>query len=382
MAMATAIAFITVSSAVRLKINLDHLRQLDFHFGGRHMDVYSVDFVSTGIQLWWSRPLTSAHGVPMGEARPSWSTDLTRPSLSVDQNQEPASPATVVFRGTRSLCHEFGLMLEARGIDNEVHESEGTWVLHVPSQQRHRAHDEIARYSAERSVPRATPRVIDPQPGAVLGAIIYVIILLLTAYCAGIGLFGVDWLSSGDLSAAATAEWWRAVTALTLHLDQEHLLGNVLFGVVAGIAAGRLLGPGVAWASVLGAATLANYAEALIAPVTHRAVGASTAVFAALGLLAGMAWRQRLSLRERLWYRWAPLIAGVSLLTLLGAGSAHVDVLGHALGFAFGLGVGWIYSHAGVPEKGGRRLQIVTGVGAVLLVGAAWFLALSHPGSP
>jgi membrane associated rhomboid family serine protease len=249
----------------------------------------------------------------------------------------------------------------------------------VPSQLLHRAYEEIARYSAERNVPRSLPRVIDPQPGAGLGALVYVIILLLTAYCAGIGLFGADWLSAGDLNAEAAGQWWRVVTALTLHLDQEHLLGNVLFGVVAGIAAGRLLGPGVAWASVLGAAALANYVEALIAPITHRAVGASTAVFAALGLLAGMAWRQRLSLRERLWYRWAPLIAGVCLLTLLGAGSAHVDVLGHALGFIFGLSVGWIYVRAGIPGKRGRRLQIVTGVSAVLLVGVAWFLAISHP---
>jgi len=93
--------------------------------------------------------------------------------------------------------------------------------------------------------------------------------------------------------------------------------------VIAGIAAARLLGDGVAWASILAQRRLANYTEILIAPVTHRAV-ALPAVFAALGLLTGMAWRQRLTLRERLWYRWAPLIAGICLLTLLGAGNAHV----------------------------------------------------------
>jgi membrane associated rhomboid family serine protease len=101
-------------------------------------------------------------------------------------------------------------------------------------------------------------------------------------------------------------------------------------------------------------------------------------VFAALGLLAGLAWRQRLTLRERRWYRWAPLIAGVCLLTLLGAGNAHVDVLGHALGFLFGVGVGWIYARTGVPRNRGKRLQIAAGAGAAVLVCAAWFLALSH----
>jgi membrane associated rhomboid family serine protease len=66
------------------------------------------------------------------------------------------------------------------------------------------------------------------------------------------------------------------------------------------------------------------------------------------------------------------------LLTLLGAGNAHVDVLGHALGFLFGVGVGWIYARAGVPRNRGSRLQIAMGAGAAALVCAAWLLALSH----
>jgi rhomboid protease GluP len=302
---------------------------------------------------------------------------LTLPSSDIDRNADPA-PAGVVFRGPGPLCREYSLVLEARGIDHELRESEGSWVLSVPSSLIHRAYDEISRYSAERSVPRSTPILTEPFPGAALGAIGYVLILLLTAYCAGIGLFGADWLSLGALDAAAGREWWRALTALTLHLDQEHLMGNLLFGALAGVAAGRLLGPGLAWASILGAGALANYAEILIAPAAHRAVGASTAVFAALGLLAGLAWRQRLTLRERRWHASAPLIAGLCLLTLLGAGNEHVDVLGHALGFLFGVGVGWLYARGGMPGNRSKRLQIAAGAGAALLVCGAWLLALRH----
>jgi rhomboid protease GluP len=289
---------------------------------------------------------------------------------------EPAPAFAVVFRGSRSLCREYSLVLEARGIEHETAEDESSWMLRVPVEMRHRAYEELGRYSIERGVRRSVPEVVPPHPGAAIGVVLYVLILLLTAYCAGSATFGVDWLSLGSLDAGARGEWWRAVTALTLHLDQEHLLGNVLFGAVAGVAASRLLGPGVAWASILGAAALANYAEILITPITHRAVGASTAVFAALGMLSGMAWRQRLTLRERLWYRWAPLIAGICLLTLLGAGSAHVDVLGHALGFLFGLGVGWILVRSGVPGNRGPRTQVIAGLGAVSLVCAAWVCAI------
>ncbi len=300
---------------------------------------------------------------------------MTLPSSDIDRNAEPVPPA-VVFRGSKQLCREFSLVLEARGIEHEVREGGDHWLLTVSPASVHRAYDEISRYSQERSVPRSAPAPSAPFPGAALGAVGYALILLATAYCAGIGLFGADWLSLGALDVGAAREWWRAVTALTLHLDQEHLMGNLLFGAVAGIAAGRLLGPGVAWASILGAGVLANYVEVLIAPANHRAVGASTAVFAALGLLAGLAWRQRLTLRERRWYAAAPLIAGICLLTLLGAGNAHVDVLGHALGFLFGVGIGWIYARADIPRNRGRRLQVATGAGAALVVCAAWLLAL------
>ncbi len=99
-------------------------------------------------------------------------------------------------------------------------------------------------------------------------------------------------------------------------------------------------------------------------------------MFAALGLIAGLAWRQQLSLRERRWNVLAPLIAGICLLTLLGTGTEHVDVLGHGLGFIFGVGFGRLYARAGIPRDRGRRLQIAAGAGALMLLIAAWTLAL------
>ncbi len=306
-----------------------------------------------------------------------------------ERSAEPPPASKGVFRGSRSLCHEFSLMLEAKAIDHELLPSGDAWELTVMPGSLERAQDEIKRYAAERSMPRPKPVLAEPFSGAALGAVGYAVILLATAYCAGIHLFGADWLSLGALDAGSMRQWWRAVTALTLHLDQEHLLGNLLFGVAAGAAAGRLLGPGVAWASILGAAVLANCVEIWVAPAEHLAVGASTAVFAALGLLAGLAWRQRLSSSERRWYRWAPLIAGICLLTFLGSGPSpgrdsgtpaalHVDVLGHALGFICGAGVGWLYARLDLPRDRTRRLQIAAGAGAVLIICAAWLLALGH----
>ena len=84
--------------------------------------------------------------------------------------QEPALGSAVVFRGSKSLCHEFSLVLEAKDIEHETQESESSWVLSVPSAGLSRAHDEITRYVAERNVPRSVPDAVKLRPNATIGA--------------------------------------------------------------------------------------------------------------------------------------------------------------------------------------------------------------------
>ncbi len=283
---------------------------------------------------------------------------------------------------TRSLSQaasfEFGLVLDAKGLRYERVESEGLSALLVAPAIADAASDELRRYAAERTERREVPAPFVPFRGSGLGAGLYAMVLILVAYAAGIQLFSVDWLDAGSLrSGTGTAhEWWRAVTALTLHLDQEHLLSNLTFGMGVGILAGRMFGPGVAWLGLLLAGAAGNYVDMLVSPPWHRAVGASTAVFAALGLLAGFGWGQRLRLRERRLYRWGPLFAGVCLLALLGAGNEHVDVLGHLLGFVAGTALGWAFARARVPQSRGVALQFLCGGVTLLLIVAAWLPAL------
>lgn len=292
-----------------------------------------------------------------------------------DSGPEPAM--VPVFRGSAAEGLEFGLVLDAKGISYERVQAAGLWELLVAPGAAEAAHEELDRYAEERKLRRQAPPPFHPYPGSAVGAATYAAVLILTAYCAGIQLAGVDWLEAGALQSAGVAiEPWRAVTALTLHLDQEHLLGNLLFGVGIGMLAGRMFGPGLAWLSILLAGATGNALDMWISPPWHRAVGASTAVFAGLGLLAGFGWGQRLNLRERRLYRWAPLTAGVSLLALLGAGNDHVDVLGHLLGFVTGTGLGWVFARMGVPRTRSAAFQVVAGSAALLLIGAAWLAAL------
>lgn len=301
----------------------------------------------------------------------------------MNEPDDPRAPFAV-FRGSRAACLEASLVLESKGLPYELAEFHGDWALLVPPAAALPAGEELSRYALERSVVRPPPPEFVPFAGSSIGTALYIAVLILAAYCAGIQAFGRDWLDAGSLDARAGGggEWWRAITALTLHLDQVHLLGNLLFGAGIGFLAGRAFGPGVAWASILAAGGAANYLDMLISPSTHRAVGASTAVFAALGLLSGFAWRQRLSVRERFRYRWAPLFAGVCLLALLGAGDEHVDVLGHTLGFAAGIALGWVYARNDVPRRRAGRLQITAGAAALAVIALAWFLALIRFSGP
>jgi len=284
----------------------------------------------------------------------------------------------VVFEGSHSACAEAALVLEAKSVPHELAPAGVHWVVLTAAAVSASARDELARYALERRVVRPQPPTIVAFPGAGIGTAAFVVVLLATAYCTGIQAFGKNWLEAGSLDArvGGAGQWWRAVTALTLHLDQAHLLGNLLFGAVFGTLAGGAFGPGIAWSSILAAGAAADYLDMLISPSEHRAAGASTAVFAALGLLSGFSWRLRLSLRERFRYRWAPLFGGVFLLTMLGAGGERVDVLGHALGFAMGTVLGWIYARLGVPRTRRRSPQWVAGAAALGVVAAAWFLAL------
>ena len=153
----------------------------------------------------------------------------------------------------------------------------------------------------------------------------------------------------------ARGEWWRPLTALFLHADLAHLWSNLLPGVLvfAVVCAtfGRLRG----WLLLVVASVVANTTVAALSyPGSYRSLGASTAVFAGLGLLTGSAvrhaWRSVPSGRWRAVF--VPLGAGLTLLALHGAGGLRTDVVAHVAGFVAGLlagalAAGWLAGSRG-----------------------------------
>ena len=116
--------------------------------------------------------------------------------------------------------------------------------------------------------------------------------------------------------------------------------GNLAFGAFFGYFVGRYLGTGVGWLAVLLAASGGNVLNAWVQSPAHRSIGASTAVFAALGLLVTYTWR-RGYLRDTPWRaRIAPIVAGLGLLAFTGTAGANTDLGAHLFGFIAGLGAG------------------------------------------
>ncbi|MFP4351988.1 MAG: rhomboid family intramembrane serine protease, partial [Puniceicoccaceae bacterium] len=137
-------------------------------------------------------------------------------------------------------------------------------------------------------------------------------------------------------------QWWRTLTALTLHADLPHLVSNLCGGIGFVYWLARYLGSAWAWTLVVCCGALGNaLAAAIHYPEPHLSIGASTAVFAALGLLTGFGWAHTRGDPERSiaipeWI--IPPIAGLTLLGLLGgAGGPRTDVTAHICGFAAGI---------------------------------------------
>ena len=158
----------------------------------------------------------------------------------------------------------------------------------------------------------------------------------------------VRWEKAGLLDTREVfnhGQVWRAATALFLHADIAHLCSNLFPGIFVFATVlptfGRLRG----WLLI----ALASVSGNLFSALAHyggdyRSLGASTAVFAGLGLLTGAAARS--ALRVGSVHRWRrlfiPIAAGLSLLGFFGSAGVNTDLTAHFGGFLSGLLAGFL----------------------------------------
>ena len=270
-------------------------------------------------------------------------------------------------------------MLGAVGIASAIVLHGDQFALEVAEADAHRALNHLTQYETEnRPVPPAPPAA-PLHPNAWVGCAVYAAWLIGVAYAISNGLFRLDAFHTGELDAARVqnGQWWRAWTALTLHLSGPHLAANLVAGIWFGYLAGRQLGVGVAWLLIVAGGGVANLLEGMFAPPWHRSVGASTAVFTALGLMSAYTWWERRRLPQSWVQRWGPLVAGIVLLGWLGTAGKDTDVMAHVLGFCIGLLFGAVAALPAVSQPLHRLRQWPAGLAAIAIMAAAWALALA-----
>jgi rhomboid protease GluP len=195
------------------------------------------------------------------------------------------------------------------------------------------------------------------------------------------GADGGGWfrVGSGVAGSIVHGQWWRAVTALTLHSDFMHVVGNAVAFLVFLSALGRWLGGGLALFATLLAGAAGNHHTAYVYGNPHNVVGASTATFAALGLLGGLQFLRRYSARTVGRFKRAFLLgiaASLGLFAMLGVGERS-DMLAHASGLVFGLGFGLLLGHF-VRRPVRPPAQAIFLIATAATVAGAWLLAFRH----
>lgn len=285
-----------------------------------------------------------------------------------------------VYRANRRRCVRYALALEAAGIPFQIIAQSGESMIVVPAAQAAQAREELAAYEKDNHASPTVPiAVLEPRNGWP-GVVGYSVVLLLLFFVQRHGAMGEKWFEAGMTNAGLIrqGEWWRAVTALTLHRDPAHLVGNMLFGSLIGLFAGRLLGSGLAWSGIVLAGAAGNLLNAWVRDARHTSVGASTAVFAAFGMVAAFAAIRRRHIRPTKFARYTPIVGGVILLSYLGTSGERTDVFAHVAGFLAGLLLGAWYGKSGDKIMAtGARTQVLFGIGTVAFLGLMWIIALS-----
>ena len=257
----------------------------------------------------------------------------------------------VHVRSTGSIARagDWSLVLHSAAIAHRIEIRDGMIVIVVGPDDRAAALASLDAFDLE-SLPvvRAPAPDLGPSPLG-LGFAVLLVALHIAASARG-DAAGAMWFRAGSASAEAIVrgEWWRVITALMLHADLLHLLGNVVGSLVFVSAVGRWLGVGLGGAVVLAAAAVGNLLTAHFYQVRHVSVGASTATFAALGVLSGLQMLRRHHHRESglRGSPWLPLAAGLGLIVMIGSGE-RADIVAHLAGLGAGVVAGLLVAVTG-----------------------------------
>ena len=285
---------------------------------------------------------------------------------------------------TQRRAHLWALVLEARSVPCRVEPGPQGWHLQVPAEHIEQAICELRLFETEnRNWPPSAPPVHPLAENTLISLSVFILMATFHNFTrldsALFGHYSVDWISIGNAQAAKImdGQWWRLITALTLHADDVHLYSNLAIGGIFIIFLCHELGSGLAWGLILGSGVLGNLANAAVQSPGHSSVGASTAVFGTVGILAALSLVRHRHYLQRRWL--LPVAAALALLALLGTEGKNTDLGAHLFGFVSGVALGLVAEHPlGKHGRPGMVLNALLALSCIIVVVLAWWVAVAQ----
>lgn len=266
----------------------------------------------------------------------------------------------------------YGLILESVGIPFKILR-QGRWTtISVSPEHRQPAIKAVALYLSENPKPPSSGHFNTGSGNKTYSALYILPFLALIHWAIHPGYEHQVFVETfgADARQIVGGGFHRCITALLLHKDWPHVINNIAGLALFGTVAASICGWGVGWFMILIAGATGNMATALWYRQAHIAIGASTAVFGALGLCIALnLWRYARASQPS-WRMWLPLAAGLALLGFLGS-SPHSDLMAHLSGFVAGVIIGGGYG-AMVRISPGMVVQAASGVFGVVLIAGSW----------
>lgn len=270
------------------------------------------------------------------------------------------------------------LVLRARGIDCEILEGEDGFRLIVAPEHLAAADAELRAFEAENASTNGGAAPVAGHRAPVEIVLVYWAVMLFFFAAARRDFLSIDWLAVGSAQTGLIREGqlWRSLTALFLHVNGTHLLSNLVFGSLFLLLLTQILGWGFTALCVLLAGAGGNLLNAMVRPPFHDSIGASTALFGAIGLLAALRqnWGERGGSSR--WRFWVPVASGMMLLVLLGVSGERTDILAHLFGFLAGVCLGILVFLLKTRRPDVLKAQWPAAALAFALIGAAWISAI------
>lgn len=267
----------------------------------------------------------------------------------------------------------FSLVLSAMGIGHRVVGTTNRFRIDVPEPFTDAALEAIHRYQSENLASPPTPVTRHGQPANLpLSGVLVALALLAVHLAVQSSQAPQDYtrVFGADARLILNGQWYRCATALVLHADATHMAANMVGIVLFGGAVCAVSGTGVGWLMILACGILGNVMNAWAYQWDHLSIGASTAIFGAIGILCAI--QVGAAMRKGKGWRQVALITGggVALLAFLGTG-ARSDLGAHLFGWVAGLLIGGLYGWR-FNHPPGKPWQVIGGTLAALTLLAAW----------